>query len=224
MLKQIHSCIRLISSTNIFMNKILLSLFLLAISFTSKAQQFGYGFTLTNDLYHRYANPKDGIAARSAGSAILNIGGGPKIWIGGQNVSFSAEAQATIGFLGLAVKDYKGLGTAAFPIMGKINFNGLSGLDKEGRIGLSLGGGIQYSRTELYGLADDYADKGIERKLFKTYIAQAGYGFGLSGFGLQGYLRYGWNKNTKANIMAIGLQWDFNLKMLKKITSPESSL
>ena len=205
------------------MYKIILSLLLLATSFTSKAQ-FGYGFTLTNDLYHRYANPKDGLASRSAGSAILNIGGGPKIWIGGQNISFSAEAQATIGFLGLATNDYKGLGTAAFPIMGKLNFNGLSGLDREGRMGLSIGGGIQYSRTELYGLDEEYIAQGVQRKLYKTYIAQAGYGFGLSGFGLQGYLRYGWNKDTKANIMAIGLQWDFNLKMLKKISNPESSL
>ena len=205
------------------MNKIILSFLLLVTSFTTKAQ-FGYGFTLTNDLYHRYANPKDNIAARSAGSAILNIGGGPKIWIGGQNLSFSAEAQACVGFLGLATKDYKGLGTVSYPIMGKLNFNGLSGLDKEGRLGLSIGGGIQYSRTELYGLDADYAVQGVERKLFKTYIAQAGYGFGLSGFGLQGYLRYGWNKNTEANIFAIGLQWDFNMKMLKKITTPESSL
>jgi hypothetical protein len=205
------------------MNKAILFSIFLAISFTTKAQ-FGYGFTLTNDIYHRYANPKDNIASRSAGSAILNLGLGPKIWIGGQNMSFSAEAQATIGFLGLALEDYKGLGTASFPIMGKLNFNGISALDREGRLGLSIGGGIQYSRTELYGLSDDFAAEGVQRKYFKTYIAQAGYGFGISGFAVNGFLKYGWNKDTSANIFALGLQWDFNIPMLKKISNPESSL
>ena len=66
--------------------------------------------------------------------------------------------------------------------------------------------------------------RGVQRKLFKTYIAQLGYGFGISGFGLQGFARYGWNKDSKANTLNIGLQWDFNWKMVKKISSPESSL
>lgn len=197
---------------------------LLALFTNTLSAQVGYGFTLTNDLYHRYANPSDGIASRSAGSAILNLGAGPKIWLGGQNMSLSLEAQACIGFLGLAVKDYKGLGTVSYPIMAKLNFNGLSGLDREGRLGFSVGGGIQYSKTELYGLDDSYASQGVQRKLFKTYIAQLGYGFGISGFGLQGFARYGWNKDSKANTLNIGLQWDFNWKMVKKISSPESSL
>lgn len=200
------------------------SLLLLLLSFAINAKaQFGYGVTVISDIYHRYSNPSDGIAGRSAGSAILNIGAGPKIWIGGRKMSFSAEAAANIGFLGLALKDYKGLGTVSYPIMGKLNFNGLSGLDKEGQLGLSIGGGIQYSKTELYGLSDEYTALGVKRPLFKTYIAQVGYGFGLSGFGAQGFIKYGWNKE-KANVLSIGIQWDFNLKQLKKISSPESSL
>ncbi len=199
------------------------TLLLLCAFSISLSAQFGYGVTVISDIYHRYSNPSDGIAGRSAGSAILNLGMGPKIWIGGRKVSFSAEAAANIGFLGLAIKDYKGLGTVSFPIMGKLNFNGLSGLDKEGQLGFSVGGGIQYSKTELYGLADDYQAKGVQRKLFRTYIAQVGYGFGLSGFGAQGFLKYGWNKE-KANVISLGIQWDFNLKQLKKISSPESSL
>ena len=111
---------------------------LLALFTNTLRAQVGYGFTLTNDLYHRYANPADGIASRSAGSAILNLGAGPKIWLGGQNMSLSLEAQACIGFLGLAVKDYKGLGTVSYPIMAKLNFNGLSGLYREGRLGFSV--------------------------------------------------------------------------------------
>ncbi|MBK8699542.1 MAG: hypothetical protein IPN29_08365 [Saprospiraceae bacterium] len=202
----------------------LLFVFMFLFSFSAAYSQVGYGFTMTNDIYHRYANPKDGLAYPASGSAILNIGGGPKVWFGGRNLSLSLEGQAVIGFLGLAVKDYKGLGTVSYPLMAKLNFNGLSALDKEGRMGWSVGGGIQYSKTELYGLDDDFEAKGVKRKLFKTYFAQMGYGFGISGFGVQGFARYGWNGDSKANTMAIGLQWDFNMRMLKKITSPESSL
>jgi hypothetical protein len=198
-------------------------LFLFITASVCLQAQFGYGVTVISDIYHRYSNPSDGLASRSSGSAILNIGAGPKIWVGGRKMSFSAEAAANIGFLGLALKDYKGLGTVSYPIMGKLNFNGLSGLDKEGQLGFSIGGGIQYSKTELYGLSDDFEAKGVSRKLFKTYIAQVGYGFGLSGFGAAGFVKYGWNKE-KANVLSIGIQWDFNLKQLKKISAPESEL
>jgi hypothetical protein len=204
------------------MSRFIFSLCFITVAYALNAQ-FGYGLTATNDLYHRYSNPKDGIASPSAGSAILNLGVGPKIWIGSRKVTFSAEALANIGFLGLASKDYKGLGTVSYPIMGKLNFNGLSGLDKEGQLGFSIGGGIQYAKTELFGLSDEYKAKGVKRSLFKTYIAQAGYGFGLSGFAVQGFLRYGWNKE-KANTYSVGIQWDFNYKQLQKISNPESSL
>lgn len=32
-----------------------------------------------------------------------------------------------------------------------------------------------------------------------------------------------WNKDTGASGLNIGLQWDFNARLMKKITSPESS-
>lgn len=203
--------------------RVLLIFILIVYSIYLKAQ-FGYGLTITNDLYHRYVNPADAIAGRSSGSVLLNLGAGPKIWLGGKNISLSLEAQANIGFLGLALKDYKGLGTLSYPIMAKLNFNGLSAMDREGRLGWSIGGGIQYSKTELYGLDESFAAKGVVRKMFKTYVAQLGYGFGISGFGVQGFARYGWNRDNDANTLNIGLQWDFNAPMLKKITSPESSL
>ena len=186
--------------------------------------QFGYGLTASNDIYHRYSNPKDGIASPSAGSLLLNLAAGPKIWVGNSKFSVSGEAQASIGLLGLSLGDYKGLGTVSFPLMVKLNFKGLSTFDREGKMGYSIGGGIQYSKTELYKLSDEFATRGVDRSLFKTYIIQAGYGFGISGFGLQGYLRYGFNPDEKSNVMHIGIQYDFNRPMLKKITSPESEL
>jgi hypothetical protein len=186
---------------------------------------FGYGGSLNTDIYQRYTNPQDQSGAyRSAGSAILNLAAGPKIWVGGMNASLSLEALAGIGFLGMAVRDYKGLGVANFPIMAKLNFKGLSGLDKEGKLGWHIGAGIQYARTELYGLSDKYEAKGVSRGLFRTYLAQFGYGFGLAGFGVSGVLKYGFNPDTKANFAALGVQWDFNVPQLKKIATTASSL
>lgn len=188
--------------------------------------QMGYGLTVTNDLYHRLVNPEvEGVSAsRSAGSFLLNLGVGPKIWIGGPKFSFSLEAQANIGFFGLSTGDYKGLGTATFPILGKFNFKGLSTFDREGKTGFSIGGGVQYSRTELFGVTKKFADQGVSRTMFPTYIVQAGYGFGISGFTIQAFLRYGMNPDTKANVGHFGIQYDFNVPMLKKIVSPESEL
>jgi hypothetical protein len=207
------------------MNKFLLILLLIYSSKSSA--QFGYGLTVTNDIYHRYTNPPQTGSAKaynSAGSVLLNLGVGPKIWVGGKKMSVSGEAQVVWGMFGLAIKDYKGMGTVAYPLMAKLNFNGLSGLDKEGKVGFSIGGGVQYSRTELYGLRDLYQSRNVARGLYKTYIAQVGYGFGLTGFAVAGFVRYGWNKNTDASILSIGTQWDFNANKLNKIANPESSL
>jgi hypothetical protein len=199
--------------------------FLYLFSSSSTFAQFGYGFTVSNDLYHRYVNPKDDIASPSAGSAILNLGVGPKIWIGNKNISFSAEGQAVLGFLTVSSKDNKGLGSIAFPVMAKLNFKGLSTFDKEGKMGFSIGGGFQENRTEFFGLSDEFLAKGVRRNYFKTYIVQAGYGFGLSGFTAHGFLRYGFNPDIKSvSTLNIGLQFDFNRPMLKKITNPESEL
>ncbi len=205
--------------------KLFTSILLLFFALHIGHAQFGYGLTFQNDLYQRFTNPEsDEDVYRSAGSAILNFAIGPKIWVGGKKASLSVEGLAGIGVLGLAVKDYKGLGTSYFPIMAKLNFNGLSGFDKEGKMGFFIGGGVQYSRTELYGLTSKYEALGVDRSLFMTYVAQAGYGFGISGFGVSGTLKYGWNPDTKANLLAVGVQWDFNAPKLKKIQDSSSSL
>ncbi len=199
---------------------------ILALSQLKSFGQFGYGFTASNDLYHRYVNPKvtGDNTSRASGSALLNLGIGPKIWIGGPKVSFSAEAQAVFGFLGVSASESKGLGTVAFPIMGKLNFKGLSTFDREGKMGFSIGGGVQYSKTEFYGVSDKFKAKGLTRDYFLTYVAQVGYGFGLSGFTAHGIARYGFNPDLESSTLNIGLQYDFNAPMLKKITNPESEL
>lgn len=199
-------------------NVFLFTLFLFTASFSYG--QFGYGMTASTDVYQIYQNPEED-GHGTAGSALLNLGLGPKIWVGGNNFSVSAEAMANIGIFGLSVTDYKGLGMVSFPMMVKFNFAGLSGFDSEGRFGLSIGGGIQYSKTELYYTKDSFTGN---RDFFTTYVGQIGYGFGVSGFSIHGFLRYGHEPDTKANTFNVGVQYDFNLPKLKNITAPESAL
>ena len=187
--------------------------------------QFGIGLTVSDDLYNVYSNEEDGIAHRRNGSALLSLGIGPKIWVGGESFTVSAEAQVNYAPFGLAIKDFKGMGALSFPIMAKVNFGGLSGMNSKMALGFSAGGGIQYSRTELYGLKDEYADQGVTRDYFKTYNVQIGYGIGISGFTAELFTRYGFNPDLDgANNFHIGLQFGFNLIHLKKIRKPESEL
>lgn len=206
------------------MKKIFVVLSILFVTSHISAQ-VGYGFSVTNDLYQFYLNPKDDTGeSRSAGSALLNFGIGPKLWFGGQDFSVSIEGQASIGLLGLSAKDYKGLGVVSIPLMAKVNFAGLSGLDRELRFGWSFGGGIQYSRTELYYITDNFKNAGGKREWYKTYIGQIGYGGGISGVTGQVYVRGGYNSETKACNASIGFQVDFNLEKMKEIDAPESRL
>ena len=187
--------------------------------------QFGYGLTASNNLYHYYQNPSDDTGeSTSAGNALLNLGVGPKIWVGAESFSISLEAQATIGLTGFSAKDYKGLGTSSFPIMAKFNFGGLSALDKEGKFGWSIGAGIQYTKTELYYLSNNFEEIGGTRSLFKNYVGQVGYGFGMSGFSAHGFVRYGYDPDNNSKAFSIGIQYDFNLPKLKEISDPESEL
>ena len=188
--------------------------------------QFGYGINITNDLYQRFTNPEsenDADIYRSAGSLLLNFGIGPKIWVGAPRFSFSLESSANIGLLGLALKDFKGMGTHHIPVIGRLNFGGLSGLDKEGKFGWSIGGGVQFNKTELYYTSDKY-ETSLDRNYFTTYVGQVAYGFGISGFSIQGVLRVGYNPDTKANSFNFGFQYDFNIPKLKQISNPESEL
>ena len=202
---------------------LLLGFAMLALQNISSAQ-FGYGLTVNYMLYERFNNPDEDPYYDAAGNALLNLGMGPKIWVGNMNFSVSAEASANIGFLGLAVKDYKGLGMASFPMLINLNFKGLSGFDPEWRPGFSIGGGVQYSRTELYGVTNKFDKRGVDRKLFPTYILHAAYGTGFQGFGIGGFVRYGFHPDNNANTLSVGIQWDFNAVQLRKIRNKASEL
>lgn len=197
----------------------------LIISVSNSYSQIGIGLTASNDLYHYYQNPDDDTGeSTSAGSALLNLGLGPKIWFGTESFSMSLEAQATIGLAGLSIRDYKGIGTTSFPIMAKMNFGGLTALDKEGEFGWSIGAGVQYSRTELYYVSDSFEEKGGSRDMFRTFVGQVGYGFGMSGFSAHGFVRFGYDPDNGARAFNVGIQYDFNIPKIRQISDPESEL
>ncbi|MFT4565259.1 MAG: hypothetical protein ACI9FN_000210 [Saprospiraceae bacterium] len=213
---------RMVSKMRERIESILLSMvFLLFCANTIDAQKFGWGAGLRHDLYTHYSNPPDDIASRRAGSAIINIGVGPKLWIGDGDFSFSPEAYFMWSPFALSSKDYKGMGAFSIPIMAKFEFLGNSNFNNDGKFGFSIGGGIQYSKTELWGLKEEFKEQGVNRDFFKTYIVEGDFGFGISGFDIHLFLRYGWNKNIDARTWNVGIGYDFNIPCLKEATNSE---
>ena len=137
----------------------------------------------------------------------------------------SLEAQAGIGFFGYDTKNNKGLGLANFPILAQVHFKGVSSFNTELKPGFSFGAGMQYNRTELFGVKEKFAAILPERSFFPTYIVQVGGGYGISGFALSGYVRYGFHTETKASSLNIGLQLDMNYFTYRKnFSNPNSAL
>ncbi len=195
---------------------LLIAALFLAFTIAAKAQ-IGFGFVGGNDIYQRYTNPEDGSESRSAGNAILNLHFGPKIWVGGQTFSVSVETYANWGSTALSLKDYKGMGAAAFPLMAKLNFGGNSGFNSELTSGWSIGGGYQISKTELYGLNEFSAQEGFVRDFYPVMIGEISYGYGISGFVTEVFARYGWNTETHATTLNVGVSYNLNIIGLKKL-------
>lgn len=196
--------------------KRLLPLFFLFFSLHAGAQ-VGLGMVMGTDFYQHYVNPEmpDVDAKRSVGAAMSSLFLGPKLWMGGNNFSFSVEAHANIAPLAFDVNQYKGLGAVAFPILGKFNFGAASGFNEDKLIGWSLGGGIQYNKTELFGLTKDYAD--LEREFFPTYVGETTVNIGIAGFDVALYLRLGFAEN-KASTVNTGFALNFNFGQMAKLT------
>lgn len=183
--------------------------------------QVGYGMTAKTGLYERFTNPEDDISSRTAGSALFNLGVGPKVWIGGTKFSISAEASANIAPFGFSVSEFKGLGIVSFPVLARLNFGGLSNFNKKGTVGFSIGGGFQWARTEAFGLTSKFEQQGVERSLYKSFVGEITAGFGMSGFSGYGFVRYGRNDELDVKTFNFGVGYDFNLPTLRVFTDPE---
>ncbi|MGE5356555.1 MAG: hypothetical protein ACM3PT_10005 [Deltaproteobacteria bacterium] len=204
------------------MKKLTLTVFL-SISTLIIYSQIGIGTVGGMDFYQRYVNPEDNIAYPAAGNVVLNFIYGPKIWVGAKKFSFSIEGQVNIGLTSFAINDYKGLGAIAFPVIGKLNFNGLSGFHTGFSKGFSLGAGVQWSKTELYHLSKNYKNKGVKRDFFDVLFAQVDIGVGS--FGTDGaiYVRYGFHTGNNARVLNIGMVFNSNKtfkKKMKKLSAP----
>ncbi len=205
------------------MNKtIILIISFLQLAFLTQINaQAGIGIVTGFDLYQQYTNPTTQGGA-SSGSAILNPFVGPKVWLGTKEASLSLEAQVNWAMVGLSLNEYKGLGHIAFPIIANLNFGKLSGLTRKNGFGFLVGAGLQYSKTELYGLNPEFDH--LERSLFPTMIVQAGIGYGISGFGGSLVGRYGFDNDSNARTFNIAIQVDMNFVKMKEIDDPASRL
>jgi len=183
--------------------------------------QVGIGLISRMDLYSRYSNPTDDIAAASSGSAFLNLGLGPKIWIGSEKFSVSGEGAFVFSPFAMSIGDYKGLGAMAFPVLAKLNFGGLSNVNKEGKMGFTIGAGYQWTRTELFGLQASFENQGVTRGYFRNLIGEVGYGYGMGGFSFGLHLRYGKDSDMRSNVFSLGLGVNLNSVLLKETTDPE---
>lgn len=183
---------------------------------TQASAQVGVGLVMAGDLYQRYVNPvEEGVdAGRSAGAAISSLALGPKIWLGGNNFSFSVEGQAHIAPLSFNVTEYKGLGAVAFPLIGKFNFGAASGFNEDKLLGWSIGGGIQYNKTELFGVSNKFPD--LERNFFPTYIGELALSLGIAGFDLGFYCRMGFGED-KARSFNLGYILNFNFNQMTRM-------
>ncbi|MDQ3141320.1 MAG: hypothetical protein M3Q56_03630 [Bacteroidota bacterium] len=160
----------------------------------SQAQVKG-SMILGMDIYQWYKNPKTNELkgqGSSAGSSILCGPIGLRLAVGKENFSFSLEGAANIGLLAFDLGEFKGLGAVSFPLIGKINFDALSGFSKNKFVGYSVGLGIQYNRTEWFGLTEKFKD--LERKYFPTYIVDLAMGGGIGGFNASYYFRFGFGE------------------------------
>ena len=202
-------------------SRILLIVAISLLGLVLSAQSFSYGLTFKNDLYTRYVNPSDGISSASAGSALINLGIGPKVWIGGDNFTISPEASFMYSPFALSANEYKGLGAISFPVMIKFEFFGLSNMNEDGKLGFALGAGYQWSKTELYGVSQSFKEQGVSRPFYRTFIIEGDFGFGISGFDLHGFIRYGFDAPRGANTLNIGIGYDFNIPRLKEEADPE---
>lgn len=144
------------------------------ISIELKAQ-IKAGITYGGDFYQRYTNPiiKGDSLLRSSGNYWLNIAMGPKIWYKGNNYSISVECPVNWGITTFDWQENKGLGSLAYPLLFKYNSGLLEGHKVYGLREFSLGAGIQYNKTEVYGFENKFTNH-PSRGYFRTYIIDLG--------------------------------------------------
>ena len=154
--------------------------------------QFRTALVFGYDVFQRYRNPEDSGPSdlgRSSGAILAGIPLGIEVSAGGPDLSFGIEASANFSPLALDLQNYKGLGAISFPLIARLNFGALTGMSKDKLLGFSFGGGVQYNRTELFGLRD--GNERVTRTFFSSYMGELIIGGGIGGFTAGLYFRMG---------------------------------
>lgn len=187
------------------LKKITCGIFFFFILFSAYSQlRFSVNYGL--DFYQHFRNPEvtGDTTVPTAGNAITNIIIGPKFYAGIKYASLSCEAIANWGITALCMKEFKGVGALSLPLMAKLNFGGLSGIDEEnGDFGVSIGGGMQYTMTEIYGLTPEFRNSTAKRELYKTYVGELQIGYRAESGVASFYVRYGTGENN-SHVLHIG--------------------
>ena len=175
----------------------------------------GTGFTYGVDLYKQFTNPHEADKIENpVNSVLLNFNIGPKVWVGFERFSLSLEGWASYAPFAYSYGDYKGLGALSFPVMAQLQFGGLSGFSKTGGFGVSIGGGMEWSHTDLYFIEEDLTD--VDRSFYDIPFGQIAFGLGYAGYAIQLYGRYG-KGDMDASNFSIGIVVDQNLTHFKKL-------
>lgn len=152
--------------------------------------QFNGRLILGIDLYQWYRNPHTNSSQLEGSSGgVLPFILGTEIMAGKNNYSIGLEADINLGVFNFDT-EFKGLGALAIPILMKLNYGCLSGFSTK-IIGASIAGGVQFQKTELFGLSSKYDQ--YERKFFPTYVGQIDLAGGLGGLNFSYYIRIGMN-------------------------------
>ncbi|MEP7196325.1 MAG: hypothetical protein ABI851_07370 [Saprospiraceae bacterium] len=160
------------------------------------------------DFYHWLNNPElVGDSKHNSVGSVFPLIVGAELLFGKSSYSLGLEAQTNLSLFAFDVNEYKGIGAVSFPFMLKLNYGSLSGFGSK-LFGISLGGGLQYNRTELIRTSKNF--KNLERSFFPTTIGEINVGVGLSGIVIAYYVRIG---NGKEHSMSFntGLTTRINL-------------
>jgi hypothetical protein len=199
------------------MNKSILVICVLLLAQVARSQ-VGIGITYGLDLYSSYQNPdsNDPLITGDGpiSSFLLNLNIGPKIWLGLEKASISFEGQVSFSPIAMDWSDFKGMGVFSFPIMGQVQLLGLSGFSEEGGFGLTFGGGVSFTQTDLYFREEFFED--ANREFYPVIFGQIGAGWGYGGYSIYGYVRYG-QGDMNAQNWSIGVAIDQNLTHFKKL-------
>lgn len=188
-----------------FLGKISISL-ILCFLFLSAFPQLRFSVNYGLDFYQQFRNPEvtGDTTIPSSGNAITNIIIGPKFYVGAKYVSLSCETEVNWGITALCLKEFKGVGALSLPLMAKLNFGGLSGIDEDiGNFGVSIGGGVQYSMTEIYGLTTEFRNSTAKRDLYKVYVGELQIGYRAESGVASFYVRYGTGDNN-SHVLHVG--------------------